>query len=408
MMNGGKKFFVAAVAVSLLWNPFLVSADDAGLKQDIDTLNSQVKQHEDHVKELDSMIQKYKSRISQNEAAVASLQNQVALLDNRIGEKMLAVQRTKEQMDITNLQIQSLDREIQLRRTMIDQHQESLSDLLRELQQADQVSLLDVFMARPSLSEFFSHLEELNRLEQDLSDATEQVKMEKAQLEQDKAEADAHRAELQKRKQQLEKEQQSLEDNRGAKVSLATVTQSKEGEFQRVIYELRQEQQSEADAIASIRDRLKDKLDTVDESLARGDILLSWPIRPGRGISATFHDPTYPFRKFFEHPGTDLPTPVGTPVRSAAGGYVAWNRTGKQYGNYIMVIHPGGIATIYAHLSGFTARPDTYVERGDIIGYSGGRPGDEGAGLSTGPHLHFEVRQNGIPVNPENFLPSLD
>jgi len=124
-------------------------------------------------------------------------------------------------------------------------------------------------------------------------------------------------------------------------------------------------------------------------------------------VSAIFHDVSYPFRKLFEHPGIDLPTPVGTPVRSAAGGYVAFNRTGKQYGNYVMVIHPGGIATVYAHLTKFGAKVDTYVERGDIIGYSGGRPGDAGAGLSTGPHLHFEVRQNGIPVNPTQFLPSL-
>jgi murein DD-endopeptidase MepM/ murein hydrolase activator NlpD len=84
---------------------------------------------------------------------------------------------------------------------------------------------------------------------------------------------------------------------------------------------------------------------------------------------------------------------------------VAWTRLGSAYGNYMMLIHPGNMATIYAHLTKFAVEPDTYVQRGQLIGYSGGMPGQPGAGLSTGPHLHFEVRQNGIPVNPENFLP---
>jgi murein DD-endopeptidase MepM/ murein hydrolase activator NlpD len=125
-------------------------------------------------------------------------------------------------------------------------------------------------------------------------------------------------------------------------------------------------------------------------------------------VSAYFHDKTYPFRKLFEHPGVDLPTPVGTPVKAAAGGYVAFNRTGKQYGNYVMIVHPGGVATLYAHLSRFSVKPDTYIERGEVVGLSGGRPGDQGAGLSTGPHLHFEMRQDGIPVDPLPYLPSLD
>ncbi|MCR4256291.1 MAG: peptidoglycan DD-metalloendopeptidase family protein, partial [Candidatus Uhrbacteria bacterium] len=259
----------------------------------------------------------------------------------------------------------------------------------------------------PSISEYFTRMDELKRVETDLSDATRAVKQSKEEMEAKQQELETYRVSLQDRARQLEREQDELERERAAKTSLLAETAQEEEQFQRILYELRQQKQEEANDIAALEQRIKDKLDTIDEALARGDLLLSWPIKPTR-ITATFHDKSYPFRKLFEHPGVDVATPVGTPVRVAAGGYVAFNRTGKQYGNYIMVVHPGGVATVYAHLSKFVAKPDTYVERGDIIGYSGGKPGSQGAGLSTGPHLHFEMRQDGIPVDPTPFLPARD
>ena len=127
---------------------------------------------------------------------------------------------------------------------------------------------------------------------------------------------------------------------------------------------------------------------------------------PGyRGLSTLFHDPTYPFRHLFEHTGVDIPEPVGTPVHAAAAGYVAWVRASRDYGNYIMIIHEDGLATLYAHLSAQWAKPDQFVNQGEVIGKSGGVPGMPGAGLSTGAHVHFEVRKDGIPVNPMEYLP---
>jgi len=99
-----------------------------------------------------------------------------------------------------------------------------------------------------------------------------------------------------------------------------------------------------------------------------------------------------------------LPEPRGTSVLAAASGYVAWARTGPSYGNYIMIIHANGMSTLYAHLSQMNVVADQFVARGDLIGRSGGVPGTQGAGLSTGAHLHFEVRKNGIPVNPLDYL----
>lgn len=373
--------------------------------EDVDELEQEVKEKEKRISELDSVINKYKDRISEQISAQVSLQNEVGLLENRIRERELAIEQTNVEIDLATIEIGRLNQQIALEEQRLERRKEALASIIAEMQDAQSVSLLESFVARPSLSEFFRRLEELDLINQDVASAVEDLKEIKLSLENKRTEVEVFRGDLEEQMVQLEREQSELEQQRAAKTSLVAETSEKEAEFQRILYELRQQQQEEANAAALLEQKLKQKLDAIDGALARGDVLLNWPV-PHDRITAAFHDPTYPFRHLFEHSGVDIAVPTGTPIRAAAGGYVAFTRLGRSYGNYIMLIHSGGIATVYAHMSSFNVNADTYVERGDIIGYSGGAAGAYGSGLSTGPHLHFEVRQNGIPTNPQQFLPS--
>ena len=404
-----RRLFISALTMMISVGgsyPVAIHAEE-GIKEQVDDLTGAVKEKRDRIKELDQLIGSYKQRISDQEAQQASLQNQVLLLDTRVREKELAIQRARTEIDALTLEINQLDDTIVAQESRIKVQHDLIADLIRQIHQADGVSALDVFLTKPTLSTFFDRVEELKRLEHDLTKTVGDLQVVKSELVQTKKTRDERRNSVAAQQVVLKSQQDQIESERNFKISLLSETQQSQEEFERILYELQQQQQSTTDDISRLEDQLKDTLDKVDESLARGDILLNWPIKPQKGISAHFHDPTYPFRNLFAHPGTDIPAPVGTPVRAAAGGYVAWTKTGRSYGNYMMIVHPGGIATIYAHLTKFVAKPDTYIERGDIIGLSGGQPGMQGAGLSTGPHLHFEVRQDGIPVNAENFLPSL-
>ena len=94
------------------------------------------------------------------------------------------------------------------------------------------------------------------------------------------------------------------------------------------------------------------------------------------------------------HAGIDFHASTGTPVRAAASGVVAAAQVMRGYGNTIMIAHGSDMSTVYGHLSRIYVRAGEQVKKGQVIGASGA------TGLATGPHLHFEIRIHGHPVNP--------
>jgi murein DD-endopeptidase MepM/ murein hydrolase activator NlpD len=105
------------------------------------------------------------------------------------------------------------------------------------------------------------------------------------------------------------------------------------------------------------------------------------------------------------HAGIDYAVPVGTSVRAAAPGTVIESGNLPGYGNAVIIDHGRGTITRYAHLSKLLGGKGDRVEAGDIIGLSGGAKGAAGSGNSQGPHLHYEVRRGGKPVNPNGSFP---
>jgi murein DD-endopeptidase MepM/ murein hydrolase activator NlpD len=123
---------------------------------------------------------------------------------------------------------------------------------------------------------------------------------------------------------------------------------------------------------------------------------MRWPLSGFR--ITTYFGGRGAFQRY--HTGIDLAAPYGTPIVAAKSGQVevaGWSSFG--YGFHVVLDHGGGVETLYAHMSRIAVRPGQWVEAGDLIGYVGS------TGWSTGPHLHFEVRVNGVPRNPLAYLP---
>jgi len=141
---------------------------------------------------------------------------------------------------------------------------------------------------------------------------------------------------------------------------------------------------------------------------------LSYPLEGTYKISQTFaeHEAYARAHGFCTRPGScpsgvyyyggiDWMCPIGTPVHAAADGTVTEvGSTNIGYGRYVKIQHGDGLVTVYAHNSFLNVIKGDKVKTGDIISMSGS------TGNSTGPHLHFEVRKDGIPVDPELYLSS--
>lgn len=133
-------------------------------------------------------------------------------------------------------------------------------------------------------------------------------------------------------------------------------------------------------------------------SLSKGSYIggfLLWPIPGYKNITSKFGSRFHPilgYNKF--HSGIDIPAPKNTLIIAVNGGLIIKATYNIAYGNYIMIDHGGGKVTLYAHMTKFFVKNGDKIKKGSIIGTVGS------TGWSTGPHLHFEVIQNGEYINP--------
>ena len=157
------------------------------------------------------------------------------------------------------------------------------------------------------------------------------------------------------------------------------------------------------DEISRTLDDRSDKLGALD-SLLLDDRLARQTIPTTMPVEAGYYSSNYGYRidpingQNTFHTGVDIIASPGTPVMAAAGGVVATVAHDPEYGNMVDVDHDNGLTTRYAHLSKSLVRVGDVVMKGQKIALVGA------TGRVTGPHLHFEVREKGIPLNPNKFL----
>lgn len=284
---------------------------------------------------------------------------------------------------------------------------------MRELNEKETESLVEIMLQYGTLSRFFDMLESIRALDANLRQNYEELSGFKTILENQEIEAkDAQnklvgfRVELKDRKKLEEIEQRE-------KNQLLKVTKNQESQYQKILKEREAEREAILKEIQDIEDELRKLIDPARLPEARPGVL-AWPIE-GAVLTQSFG--VTPDSKILyngqPHNGLDIRARIGTPVYAAESGEIlnagntdAFSRC-LSYGKWILINHSNNLATLYAHLSLIKVNPGDIIKRGDLIGYSGD------TGYATGPHLHFtvydantvEFRASGRPGSTCKLLP---
>ena len=401
--------FLVFVLLLGLKNGYNVLAyQNTSADEEIEEIEKGITTQERSIKDLKEKSQKYEKMIQDKQLQIESLDDQISVLNNRIAKKEIDIKITQGEIENTKDKIKQKNIEIKSKINEIESQKVKIIDFIKLIYKNDQKSYLEILILNESFSEFFNYLTFTEDIEYKLKGILDELIILKEKLEADKDIMEREKQNLEKLDNKLAQEKDKFDEEKEVKQTILREAKYSERLFAQLLSQAKEEQINADREILQLERAKRELLKKQDQerNLLLDSAILSWPVDPSRGITTFFHDPDYPFRYLFEHPAIDLRVAQGTPIKSPANAYVGSVRDNGMGYSYIMLIHDNGLSTVYGHVNKILVQEGGFITRGQIIGRSGGAPGTLGAGrLTTGAHLHFEVRLNGIPVNPMDYLP---
>ncbi len=407
-MQSLKRILVVAfviISITIITNGVFGATTQSTGNDEIDSLNKVITERKAQLDEIKKQQDAYREQIKKKQSERSSLENQLEIISDRTAETKLGLEQVKIDIETTNLETQKVALEIVEHDKKITDNKGHLSSALKLLNQEDNKSQLEILLLNNYLTDYINQITYLENINDKIADNLTDLRFTKEKLKESQEKLIANSEKLNQLKSELENRQVALANEEDTKNFLLDQTKNSEAEYQSLLEKARREQTAASADVLNLEKSLREKINQLGKDgvklVYNGFI---WPI-PSKTITAYFHDPDYPFRRIFEHPAVDIRTPQGTPIRATASGYIGRAKDGGMGYSYIMILHADNLSTVYGHVSKIYVKEDEYVTQGQIIGLSGAMPGTPGAGpLTTGPHLHFEVRLNGIPVDPLSYL----
>jgi murein DD-endopeptidase MepM/ murein hydrolase activator NlpD len=372
----------------------------------VEELREELQSKREGLKKAQEKIEQFKEEIQVKKQEARTLESQISLLDLNIEELELSLDRTLAEIEEAAAEIEAVEAEITLKEEEIGQQKILLGEYIRALHTLDQQSTVSVLLKYASFSEAIGEVATFSELHDRTQHTLTVIQALRNELDAKRRDLEDFRQTLEALRTRQENEQQILSAQKGSKERLLDLTNRQESQFRSLLQQSQAAHQAAETEIKSIDAAIREELKKQGVGELKGVGVMDYPIPTLYGASCVFHCAGYPYAYLIgPHSGIDWPAAPGTPIRAPADGYIAKTHDAKGPGySYVLMIHGDNLSTVYGHVSGFAVNEGQMVPRGTIIGYTGGAAGTRGAGLSTGPHLHFEVRKNNVPINPQNYL----
>lgn len=373
-----------------------------------DELTDLEKQLEARQKQIESLQQKqaaYEASIAKKRSEARTLANQISIINDQLQRTTLSIETLQTKIEATEIEIGAITKQIESQEQLINEAKQELAKTVRALARTQDNSLLQIMLTHKSFSDFYEELQGYTRVQMAAVELVDEVEDAKAALADKQSRLSTSKLALDDQQDNLTDKQYQLSDEQELQQYILGQTKLDEQRFAALLNQVKQEQAEADREIKRLEREVRARLEA-EGKITDAATTLQWPV-PKNRVTARFRDPDYPFNHLFKHDAIDIRAAQGTTIVAPADGYVAKVRTGdpKRYW-YVVLVHDGGISTVYGHVSRVYVADGQKVSAGQSLALSGGARGAPGSGpFSTGAHLHFEVHKDGTPVDPLGYLP---
>ncbi|MDK2800703.1 MAG: hypothetical protein PWP27_1521 [Clostridiales bacterium] len=348
------------------------------------------------MRELENKLNKVNKEMIRTEANLKALKNQKqgviqekAKLDKEIDKTETELEQINQLLAQSEQKIKEKQEELLQATQKADEQFEALKLRARTMYEDGNITYMEILLNSKNFSDFISRFEIVKEIIKYDTKLLEQLRETQNSIANAKKIAEEEKKNREKLKNRVVTKKRELDQQLASRSQLIQRLTSQEQEYAKALEELEETSKQVEKELKRLQELNKRKY-------AGGK--LAWPTPNYYNITSPFGNRFHPILKQYKlHTGIDIGAPNGAAVKAANDGKVILATWNGGYGKCVIIDHGGGIATLYAHNSTLLVSTGQEVKKGQTISKVGS------TGWSTGPHLHFEVREKGTPVNPMNY-----